>query len=287
MLKPIYNAAAAASAWLARRPGYMLLTAPDERLAGELPQRFARAWIGVMVTSVLWGGVLANLWGVTWKVFRDYDPLVLPAMATAGLFCLWPYRRGVAALAELLSRRDAAVRSVTTAVVVLVVALSLLGLKPDWHRWEFDLPGWLVWLLRQVGLNDPDRIERSLRWLRPQAKLYRVLLLMPPWGGWAMLIGVKFSRPTDRTEPQVAAFARGCGALAAAACMALLMLVSVAWFHHLGTGSQVAILVVTVLAAVLGGAALCRAAGGPTRKALLASNVTTQIAFVLAYLAGR
>jgi len=254
---------------LRRRPAYMLLTADDERLEVEEPQRFARSWIGLIALSVLWGIVLVNLWGVAWGIFRDYEPLVMPAMATAGVFCLWPYRRGIAALAEFLSPRDATARAVAASGLVLIVAFCLLGLKPDWHRWEFTRLPWYV------------------GWLQPDAKLYRVLLLMPVWGGWAMLIAVKFTRPSEATEPQVAAFAAGCGAASAAACMAALLLASILYFHHLGLGSQVVILAGTVAVAIASGVGLCRAAGAPCRRALLGANVLTQIAFILTYLAGR
>jgi len=264
-----HNPLSSVLAWLARRPAYMLLTAADASLAGEPPRRFARTWIELMGLSLLWGILLVNLWGVAWGIFRDYEPLVMPAMATAGVFCLWPFRRGIAALAGFLSPRDATGRAVAAAAIVVIVALSFLGLKPDWHRWEFTkLPWWVAWL-------------------QPDAKLYRVLLLMPLWGAWAMVITVKFYKPGDRTEPQVSAFARGCGAAPAAGCMAGLLAASIAYFHHLGVGSQVTIFVVPVLAAIGGGVGLSRAAGGSCRRALLAANVLTQIAFILAYLAGR
>jgi hypothetical protein len=269
MLERFGGLVSSAQAWLAHRPAYMLLTAGDAPLSAEPPRRFHRAWMELMGISLLWGVILVNLWGVAWSVFRDYEPLVMPAMATSGLFCLWPFRRGIAALADFLAPQEATTRSVAASAIVLVVALSFLGLKPDWHRWEFTrLPWWIAWL-------------------QPDAKLYRVLLLMPLWGAWSMLITVKFCRPDERTEPQVSAFARGCGAPAAAGCMAVLLGASIAYFHHLGVGSQVAIFAVTVLAAIGGGAGLSRAAGGPCRQVLLAANVLTQIAFILAYLAGR
>ena len=142
----------------------MLLAAPDERLAAEDPARFSRAWIGLMVQGLLWGTVMVNLWGIAWKVFRDYDPLIMPATATAAVFCLWPFRRSIASLARLVAPRRAAERSVAAAVIVVAVALTLLDLKPDWHRFEsLRLPAWISWL-------------------RPEAKLYRILLLMPMWG---------------------------------------------------------------------------------------------------------
>ena len=269
MAKTFGNLVRSLWAWLGRRPAYMLLTVADDRLAAEPPERFAGAWIELMGISLLWGVVLVNLWGVAWGIFRDFEPLVMPAMASAALFCLGPFRRGIASLATFLAPKDATARAVAASTIVLVLGLCFLGLKPDWQRWEFTrLPWWIGWL-------------------QPDAKLYRVLLLMPLWGAWSMLITVKFCKPTERTEPQVSAFAKGCGAPAAAGCMAALLLASIAYFHHLGLGSQVTILVVTVLTAIAGGSGLARAGGGPCRQGLLAANVLTQIAFVLGYLAGR
>ena len=272
MGKQTHNPVAAVLAWVARRPGYMLLVSDDERLAAEAPERFARAWVGLMVMSLVWGVVLMNLWGVAWTVFRDYEPLILPAMATTALFCLWPFRRSLSALAEVVGGPAPAGQSVAAATLTLVVGMCLMGLKPDWQRWE-----WWEWPAMRWLIN----------WLRPETKLYRVLLLMPLWGAWAMLIALKFCRSSDRTEPQVAALAAGCRAPAAAGCMAVLLLISVVYFQHLGPGSQAVLLVAPVLAAVFGGIGLCRRCGGVCRKALLGVNVLTQIVFVLAYLAGR
>jgi len=272
MGRDIHNLAASWLGWVARRPGYMLLACDDARLAAEPPERFARAWAGLMVVSLLWGAVLVNLWGVAWTIFRDYDPLIMPAAATTALFCLWPFRKALAGLAELLGGPEPAARAVAAATLTFVVGLCFLGLKPDWQRWEWwEYPAmrWLVNLLR------------------PETKLYRVLLLMPAWGAWAMLITPKFTRPTERTEPQVAALAAGCGAPAVAACMAGLLLVSCIYFQHLGSGSQAIICAGTALAAVFGGIGLCRWCGGVCRKALLSVNVLTQLVFVGTYLAGR
>ena len=269
MAKKAGKLAARAVGWLLRRPGYMLLAAGDERLAAEPPERFANALWGVMAVSLLWGAAMVAVWGAAWKIFPDYDLLIMPAMAATAALCLGPLRRAIAALAETVGGRDATARAVAAAAIVVVVALCFIRLKPDWQRLEYSvLPWWIGWL-------------------QPAAKLFRVLLVMPLWGAWSMLIAVKFCKPTARTEPQVAAFARGCGAAAAAGCMAALLGISIAYFHHLGMGSQVSIPAATGLAAIAAGVGLCRLAGGPDRKSLLAANVTTQIVFLLAYLAGR
>jgi len=254
--------------WAASRPAHLLLTASDERLAAQPAQRFALAWLDVMAVSLVWGVVLANVWGVAWKVFHDYEPLIMPAVATAALMLLWPFRRAAVAVAETAGGGSPAGRAVVAGVVVLTLTLALARLRGDTQRWE---PQWAV----------------RLWWLIPEYKLYRVLLLMPLWGGWAMLIATRFCRPAPDAEPQVAAMAAGCPPLAAAGCMAVPLVPSMVYFHYLGAGSQVLIPAATIAAAVLGGAALCRRAGGLRRSSLLAANMLTQLAFLLAYLAGR
>ena len=268
MLEGLRKLAGAIDRLLALRSGYVLLMGGEGRLAAAPPERFAHGWLGLMILSLLWGLVLVNLWGGTWRLFHDYDPLIMPAMATAGCFCLWAFRRGLVAIAELIGGRDATARAVAAAALVLAVGLCLARLRPDWHRGEFEIPWWL----------QP---------LRPQAKLYRVLLLMPIWGGWSMMIAGKFTRPGERTAPQVAAFARGCGALPAAGCMAVPLVVSMAYFHYLGVGYQVAIPASAIVTAIGAGVALCRLTGGLNRRALLATNVLTQMAFVMTFIAGQ
>jgi len=258
-----------AARWLMCRPAVLLMSADDEHLAAEAPGRFRRAWVGLTIGSVIWGIVLANMWGISWKVFRDPDLLIMPAAVTLALYCLWPFKRAIIALGRRLGGDSAGGQTVAIAVVVAVLAMCFMRLSPDWSRWEFP------------------RLHPWIEWLRPQAKLYRVLMLMPAWGAWAMLIAVKFHRPGQRTEPQVAALARGCDALAVAGFMAVLLSVSIAYFHHLGLGGQVLVPLVTITAAIVGGVGFNRSTGGLTRQGLLAANMTTQIAFILAYLAGR
>jgi len=247
----------------------IFMLAGDDRLAAEPPDRFGRAWLSLVVGSLLWGIVLANVWGISWTVFRDPDFLIMPAASTLALYCLWPFKRAVVALGRQLGGRSGEGRTVAVAVVVVVLAMSFMRLSPDWARWELPrLPWWV-------------------EWLRPQAKLYRVLLLMPAWGTWAMLIALKFCRPGQRTEPQLAAMARGCDALAVAGLMALLLGVSIFYFHYLGLGGQVLVPLATIIAAIAGGVGFCHVWGGLTRQGLLAANLATQIAFVMACLVGR
>lgn len=255
---------AAAYRWLTHRPGYMLLTAGDDALAAEPAGRFARAWGGLMLLGLAWGAATAAVWAWSGWLFGWYSGMpLMPTAAVLAAVTLWMYRRSLGALSDMLggARRAHAV----TVTLVAVMALCLLGLR-GWN--EDSLPRDLPQLLRHVY---------------PRAS-YRALVLMPMWGAWAMLITAQFRRPDDRTEAAVAAFARGCGPLAAAGCMGVLLAITIRQFNYL-PWSQLSIPAVAVAAAIAGGLAACRIAGGLTRSALLAVNFLTQLAFLLAYLA--
>lgn len=251
--------------WLARRPGFMLLTADDQTLADQLPGRFARAWLGVMVVSLLWGSASVMLWSWTWGLFGDFYGIpFMPVAAVIAVGLLWPYARSVLAMAESLVGRDGQ-RSVAVAALVVVWTLMLLGIRgqDDW----------------------PHYLPPILQWTRPQAML-RAMLLAPLWGGWAMLLAGQFSRPSARTEPVVAAFARGCGVFTTMIVLAPLLLATVTYFNNL-PWTQLSISATAIIVAAAGGALLCRRWGGLCRSALLATNMLTQIAFILAYLVHR
>jgi hypothetical protein len=101
-----------------------------------------------------------------------------------------------------------------------------------------------------------------------------------------MLLAGQFCRPSARTEPAVAALARGCGAMTTTAVLAVLVAVTVTYFNHLPL-TQLGISATAIVTAAAGGVLLCRRWGGLCRSALLASNMLTQIAFLLAYLVHR
>jgi len=254
--------------WLASRPGYMLLAADDEKLAAAPPQRFARAWVELVLLSLGWGILSVGLWGVALKFVGDYYSGIpfMPVAAVVAPMTLWLYRRSLLALAESLVGADPAGKAVGGAVIVVVIVLSLLGLEKHGRDWPFYLPP--AW-----------------QWVCPMAP-YRVLIVAPVWGAWAMLITCQFCRSRDHTEPAVAAFARGCGPVAAAACLAPLLAATLLYFHFLGVWRLI-VPAAAVVAAVAGGLLLCRASGGLRRRALLAVNMLTQIVFFLAYLANR
>ena len=183
------------------------------------------------------------------------------AMATV----VWLYRRSVVDLAQMLAgENDRQVAPVAAAITVLL-ALAMLGFRsgPEDHH---------------------DALQWYLRWIPPT--MYRTLILAPVWGAWAMLITPQFCRPTDRTEPAVAEFITGCGPMTAAACM-LVPLAATLYSYRMYREFEwwyLSIPVVPVLAAIFGGRLLCCRNDGPTRRSLLATNMLTQIAFILAYL---
>ncbi len=247
---------------LTERPGYALLTASEERLGGLDPQRFAHAWIGLAGWSLLWGLAAAGLWSGAWWVFEDeYGVPVLSAGGVLVVGLLWPYRRAGAAVTAVLGGSDAGSRGVSAAVLVAVLALLLLGLKGR----DLYLP----------------RVPPAWAWAAP-APFLRVLILAPLWGAWAMMIVPQFCRPGPGTAPAVAAFARGCGPVTAAGAMGAVAAVTTLYMSYLPWW-QLSISGGTIAAALLAGWLLCRRAGGLTRDALLAANLLTQIAFLLAY----
>jgi hypothetical protein len=268
MLRAMRNLLSGAAARLARRPGYLLLAASDRRLGAEPPGRFRWAWPELMLLSAAWGAGTGLLWEGCTLLFGWYsaDFPLIPAAAVLAVMVLWMYRQSVLSLGEIAAGRSRAARPLATALLVVVLALILLGLKSWPPDWPYYLHPWL-------------------QWLRPRT-MYRALLLAPVWGAWAMLITPQFRRPDWRSGPQVTAFARGCGPFAAAVCMAAPLAGSVVYFNHM-PWTQLGISAAAVLAAVGGGRLLCAVGGGLTRRTLLATNLLTQMVFFLAYLANR
>ena len=252
--------------WLVNRPSYMLLTAGDERLAAQPSQRFAGAWAGVMLLSLGCSVLLFAAASWSWLLFHDFSRLIMPSLAATVTFALWPFRRGMAALAETIAGDDPTARALTASVLVLVLMMCLLRINPVNHH-EYSLRGWLVWL-------------------RPENEFFRLLLLMPLWGGWEMLIAAQLGKVGDVTEPAVAAFARGCGPVPMVVSLAAVLVITIQYFNFL-PWAQVSISAAAIIAATVGGAGLCRSSGGLTRRALLAGNVLTQFVFLLAYLVVR
>lgn len=249
---------------LLSRPSYMLLAASDDELSRQPPQRFVHAWWGLLLLSLAWGVALACLWAGAWAVFAHSSTSLhlIPALSFVLATTLWLYRPATLSLAEALAGRDA--RSLGVSVVVVSLLLAGIGLPGGGVRSSLHLSVW--W-----------------QWLQPYPE-YRVLILAPVWGAWAMLVTCQFRKPCDQTEPAVVALARGAGPIVATASMGALMAASLCWLNFL-PWTRVLIPAVAAVVATVGGPVLCIRAGGLKRSALLAGNLLTQFAFWMAYLA--
>jgi hypothetical protein len=252
--------------WLAQRPAYMMLTAGDEELARQPPRRFAHAWVGMMLLSLVWGLATVQVWSLTWGVFGDYSGIpLMPAAAVLSVYALWLYRHSILALAGVILTRQGH-QVLATGTILVALSLILLGLKSLNPDYPTDLPP--AW-----------------QWIRPRT-MYRALSLAPLWGGWAMLVACQFSKPAESAPPAVAAFAAGCTPLAACVVLAAVLSATIVYFGYL-PWRPLSISAVAMVVAAAAGPAVSKRRGGLDRNALLATNLLTQLAFLLACLANR
>jgi hypothetical protein len=255
--------------WLFNMPAYVMLVRCDQALEARPRQRFARSWAGLMILSLLVGIASCQVFGGAWRLFGGYQPLFIPPALTVLFLALWPLRRAVSATAQVIGGRDGINVATAAAVIVLMMTITLIA-TPAGQVYDKDLP-------------------EGLGWLRPQYNIYRVLLLAPLWGAWGMLIAGQFCKANERTEPQVATMIRGCGAFTTAALMGLLAAVTMFYCptREWTQWTQLSTPGATIVAAIAGGAIICRTQGGLRRNGLLCANVLVQLVFMLAYLANR
>lgn len=228
------------------------------------PASYRHAWAGVMATSLLLGLAACGIWSAAWATFGDLGgQFLLPAAVLLTAALAGPYRQAALAAARLLGGRSPEGRALAAALLATVAALALVGIK-----------GW--------NPNEARFLPEQLRWLRPYP-MFRALLLAPLWGGWAMLVVPQFLRPDERTDPATTALAGGCGPVLAAACMGAVAVLSVVYFNYMSWW-QLTIPATAVLAAIAAGLLLGRRFGGLGRDVLLAANLLTQLAFLIAYL---
>jgi len=247
------------SAWL-------LMRADDDRLAGAPAEGFVGLWAGLMVIALLWGLASIGLWNLAgWLFGWPGGMYAMQALTVSAAMLLWPYRRASESLVNLLAGPNPAGCGLISAIVVVVLVTSLMVLRPDWYQQEAALPGWLAWL-------------------RPESKIDRVLLLMPLWGTWSMLILPHFRKPGPQASPAVAALSRSCGPMTAAVLMGILLAVSAGYFAYL-PWTQLTISAAGIAAALAGGLYLAHKRGQTDRNVLLATNLLTQLTILLAVLA--
>jgi len=241
----------------------MFLAAADERLAAQKPGRFTYAWIGLMGLSLLAGLMLIGVWSAVWRIFHDWDRLSRPAGATAVVLLAGPLRMALVSIGPALGLRRPASRTAAAAVAAALIGVGFMSLVERYPiGYEYAMPDFIAWI-------------------RPELSIFRVLLLMPIWGAWSMLITGQLHRPGETTDPITRRFVRGCGPLAAAACMAPPLVGTIIYFHYMGSVGQTAVTAATVFTAVVSGPILCRINGGLTRQVLLAANIITQIVFLM------
>ncbi len=250
------------------QPGYLYLTADPGRLAKCAAGRLKYSWAGIMIISLAWGLVSIGLWEGGLRLFDwySYDFPLAPVALTLAVMTAWIYRRAVLSLGEVIAGDDASERALGGGVIVVIFALGLLGIKgwkPDW----------------------PTYLPAAWRWIRPRA-MYRVLLMMPLWGGWAMLALPQFCRPGERTDRPTRALAAGCEPLIVTGFLGGILAATVLYFNYL-PWTQLSIPAATVFVAIGGGWLIVRRCGGLGRKALLATNILTQMIFLFAYLSNR
>lgn len=254
--------------WILARPGVQFLTASDTGLQAVEPDRFRMAWLAMFGQAVLWGVAMTFVWNQASGFFGDtyYDYIwIFPAAAVMAFMFLWPFRQAMLQTGRLLGRDDAATSQLIVSVLLIVYALALVAAKPLWIYGETYLP--------------PE-----LAWVRPGREAARVLLLMPLWGCWGMLIAGGLVKTGPKTEPAVSAMVKGCGPICSV--VTLLAPLAATWFYFafMGTWHHLAISAFAVVTAAVAGVAMGRLEGGLSRRVLLATNVLVQLALLLGYL---
>ncbi|MBN1942115.1 MAG: hypothetical protein JW849_02360 [Phycisphaerae bacterium] len=243
-------------------PAVRFYFAGDERFAEASLLRPGRTWIGLLLIGFLWGLASIGLWqGGRWLFGPSTGLCFLPSLLVAAGVLLGMYRRGAAALVRVLCGDQAVGCALTACFLALLWAGGLVELRPGYYLQEQALPNWLAWV-------------------RPESKIDRVLLLMPLWGAWSMLILPQFHRP-GASDAALQAVARGGGPLTAALVMGALLACTIGYFAYL-PWTQLTIPAAAILAAVGGGQLLVKRNGAMDRNVLLATNLLTQLALLLA-----
>ena len=224
-----------------------------------------------MLLSVAFGLILVGSWStayhVTWVLWRDLlDYWTVFSSAVCGLMVVFVlYRQSAAALIEPVTGKSRPGRWIGLALLAVGVAAilnySFRQSNPDWSTQLSPQWSWL--------------------WPRP---ICRVLLLTPIWGAWGMVVLGQFHRPGERTDPSAKCFVETVSPIASAACLAiplagslLLLNFMSPWRHFIPPAAAVA-------AALGAGTLIVRRRGQISRKILLATNLVTQLGFLVAYL---
>ncbi|MCY2929737.1 MAG: hypothetical protein NTV86_09645 [Planctomycetota bacterium] len=267
------NLAARAAERLGLTGGAAMMTGRLEGCSeAETSRVFAPAWIGLAAIALAWGLLSIGVYVVARLATpeRFVCPLWTPAVALAALSVAGPFRVAALDVAALLHLRGRVARA--------AFGLLLAG-------------GW-AWALAYLGgkrhfglASEEQALPGALAWIRPEMEAFRVLLLAPLWGAWAMMIAVQFRRPGRELGGAVREFAAGCGPMLSVVAMGVVSCWNILYFSFLPWGPQLAILGGAIGGGVVAGLIARALAGGLTRGSLLAANLGAQGAFLGAYLA--
>ena len=245
-----------------------MLAGSDAAIGRHDGKVLSRMWLWLGLLGLVWGLLLAGLWALAAQIFPWWwwgsNLPLMPVAVIVAVLGLSPMRHVLAAPARLL-REDAAGQAVVAGATVCALAMGLLSILP-YHRQAIGLPAWLAWT-------------------RPMAE-YRVLILMPMWGVWAMMTPGHFCKLAETASPLVRGFCKGQPVLATAMWMAVPLAGTLWELNYLG--QWVALPAgLALLAGGVGGYVICRRGGGLDRWGLLASNLLAQVAMLAGYLAAK
>lgn len=249
----------------------LLLLTGCHRHVGEHHGRWLGGWWPWLgLGGLAWGVALAGSWELAWRIFPRWWPAgsslpLMPALAVLGLMLLTPLRRPMTSLIELASRPGPPDHGLLAAATVALLALGLLNVVP-WHREALWLPIWLAWI-------------------RPLEEA-RVLLLMPMWGSWAMMVPAHFCPPREEACALVRAHLRRQSVAGTAGWMAI-ALAGTLWELNFLWGWVALPAVAALLAGSVAGVLICRRTGGASLCSLRAANALTQLVFLAGYLVAK
>ena len=244
--------------------GIKLLIMNDREFTSISSSGFRWWWLGLLLLSGLWGGLLASLWyGLFWltKWSDSADSLVGLLLAAVHLLCI--YRYAAISLVRIIGGRNRTLQTMLMSFLVLAFIICLMLLRSDWHRHEAQWPAWADLF-------------------RPASKVVRVTILSCLWGGWSMMILPNFYRRSVNEQSLVACMGRWCGPVTCVLVMGGLLGLSIGWFGYMAW-TQLSISVCTLVAATIGGFVLAHIHQVLDRKVLLASNILTQIVFLIIF----
>ena len=251
------------------RAALLLLAGSDGRVNAHDGRWVRLMWVWLGLLGVAWGLLVACVWAGASAALPWWGPggglPLAPAAALVALFCLTPLHRPVLAVARQLRPACPGGQATAAAGLLAVLALCLLWIVP-YYRGRTSLPAWLAWA-------------------RPMAE-YRLLVLMPIWGAWAMMVPGHFCPPAEGANPLLRTFLKRQPVGGTALWMAI-PLAGTLWELNFMGGWTSLPTGLALAAGGIGGVLLCRARGGVTRDALLAANWLTQMAVLVGYLAAK